>query len=200
MTTPQPSGRLVRHDDGVFVVLDRVFLASIDDVWGSLTRPYRLNAWIGHCAGHPQTGALRILPAGMPDTEWLNVAVLECDPPHRFRGEVGSAGDSRRVYLHLSHASSYTTVTLGQRVKSHADEAEVGVRAEYMLDRLVASRSKHPMPSWDDYYPALLPHYQHLLTEPAIVRTTSTRGAAAETGESTETSDTEDERADQLSR
>lgn len=180
MTTPQPSGRLVRHNDGVFVVLDRVFLAPIDDVWGSLTRPYRLNAWIGHCAGHPQTGAVRILPAGMPDAEWANVAVLECDPPHRFRGEVGVAGNSRRVYLHLSHASSYTSVTFGQRVKSTADEAEVGVRAEYMLDRLVASRGKHPMPSWDDYYPALLPHYQRLLTEPAIVRTTSAPNPVAD--------------------
>lgn len=202
MTTPQPSGRLVRHDEGVFVVLDRVFLAPIDDVWGSLTRPYRLNAWIGHCAGHPQTGALRILPAGMPDAEWANVAVLECDPPHRFRGEVGSAGDSRRVYLHLSRANSYTTVTFGQRVRSHVDEAEVGVRAEYMLDRLVASRGKHPMPSWDDYFPALLPHYQRLLTEPAIVRTTSTPhpGRARSDAASEADRDAEDERADQLSR
>jgi uncharacterized protein YndB with AHSA1/START domain len=191
---------LVRHNDGVFVVLDRVFLAPIDDVWGSLTRPYRLNAWIGHCAGHPQTGAVRILPAGMPDAEWVNVAVLECDPPHRFRGEVGVAGNSRRVYLHLSHASSYTSVTFGQRVKSTADEAEVGVRAEYMLDRLVASRGKHPMPSWDDYYPALLPHYQRLLTEPAIVRTTSVPSAATGLPGGASVSDEDAERADQLSR
>lgn len=198
MTTPQPSGRLVRHDDGVFVVLDRVFLAPIDDVWGSLTRPYRLNAWIGRCTGHPQTGAVRILPAGMPDADWVNVAVLECDPPHRFRGEVGVAGNSRRVYLHLSHASSYTSVTYGQRVKSTTDEAEVGVRAEYMMDRLVASRGKHPMPSWEDYYPALLPHYQRLLTEPAIMRTTSASRAAAEVA--SKLSDENEERADQLSR
>lgn len=200
-------------------MLDRVFLAPIHDVWGSLTRPYRLNAWLGHCTGHPQTGAVRILPAGMPDTEWLHVAVLECDPPYRFKGEVGAAGDSRRVYLHLSHASSYTTVTFGQRVRSHADEAEVGVRAEYMLDRLVASRGKHPMPAWGDYYPALLPHYQHLLTEPAIVRTTSARTVPTDpdvasdagipgapgvptdpSGVVSDVSDEDDERADQLRR
>jgi uncharacterized protein YndB with AHSA1/START domain len=191
MTTPQPSGRLVRHDDGVFIVLDRVFLAPIDDVWGSLTRPYRLNSWLGHCSGHAQTGAVRILPAGMPNAEWAHVAVLECDKPRRFRGEVGTVGgDSRRIYLHLSHASSYTTVTFGQRVKPHPDEAdaEVGVRAEYMLDRLVAARGKHAMPVWEDYYPALLPHYQHLMTEPAIVRTTSEPSTLSEPSTTSEPS------------
>jgi Activator of Hsp90 ATPase homolog 1-like protein. len=169
--TPQPTGRLIRHDDGLYVVLDRVFLAPIDDVWGSLTRPYRLNTWLGQCTGHPQTGAVRILKAGVPDAQWSDVAVLECDPPHRFRGEVGSPGDSRRVYFHLSHASSYTTLTFGQRVGSLADEANAGVTAEYLLDRLVAGRGKRAMPLWENYVPALLPHYENLLHEPAIDRT-----------------------------
>ncbi|MCX7522614.1 SRPBCC domain-containing protein [Microbacterium sp. STN6] len=165
--TPQPTGRLVRHSDGVYVVLDRVFLAPIDDVWGSLTRPYRLATWLGECTGHVSTGAVRIRKAGIPDMEWEHVAVLECEAPTRFRGEVGSNGDSRRVYWHLTHANSYTTVTLGQRRENGTLEPLMGVRTEYCLDRLVAARAKRPLPVWDDYYPALLPHYEKLVTEGA---------------------------------
>jgi uncharacterized protein YndB with AHSA1/START domain len=168
--TPQPTGRLVRHSDGVYIVLDRVFLSPIDDVWGSLTRPYRLHRWLGECTGEPRTGAVRIRKAGIPDAQWDDVAVLQCDSPHRFRGEIGPSGASRRVYFHLSHASSYTTVTFGERVKPLATEAGVGVLAEYVLDRLVAGRTKHAMPTWDAYTPALLPYYEKLLREPPIPR------------------------------
>lgn len=171
--TPQPTGRLIRHDDGVYVVLDRVFLAPIDDVWGSLTRPYRLHRWLGECTGEPRTGAVRIRKSGIPDAQWDDVAVLECEPPRRFRGEVGPRGASRRVYFHLSHANSYTTVTFGERVKPLADEASVGVLAEYVLDRLVAARARHAMPAWENYPPALLPYYEALMREPAIPRTST---------------------------
>lgn len=176
---PQPTGRLVRHDDGLYVVLDRVFLASIDDVWGSLTRPYRLNTWLGECTGHPQTGAVRILKAGIPNAKWYDVAVLECDPPHRFRGEIVSGDESRRVYFHLSHTNSYTSVTFGQRVNTLADEADAGVRAEYVLDRLVAGRGKRAMPVWEDYSPVLLPYYESLLKDRAAAPSATHRETPA---------------------
>jgi len=137
-------------------------------MWGWLTHPYRLNAWIGQCKGQPQAGAVRILAAGIPGAEWEHVAVLGCDPPHRFLAEVSGHGHFRHIELRLSYASPYTTVTFRLRVSPYLDESEVGVWAEYMLDRLVASHGKHPMPVWEDYQRVLLPYYRHLLTQPPI--------------------------------
>jgi len=40
---PQPTGRLVRKDDGVYLVLDRMFKAPIEEVWAYFSRSPRLN-------------------------------------------------------------------------------------------------------------------------------------------------------------
>jgi len=168
--TPQPTGRVVRHDDGAYVVLDRVFLAPIEDVWGSLTRAYRLATWMGECTGSPQTGAVRIRKE-IPGMGWEDVAILQCDAPNFFRGEISSEGDdgeSRRVYWRLSHRDSYTTLTLGQRQEGRILDPVTGVRTEFLLNRLVAARAKRPLPTWSDYYPVLLPHYERIISEGSV--------------------------------
>lgn len=163
--TPQPTGRVVRNADGAYVVLDRVFLAPIDDVWGMLTRSYRLAGWMGECRGAAATRAVRIRK-DIPGMDWEDVAILECDPPHYFRGEIGAeGGESRRVYWQLTHRDSYTTLTVGQRQEGRILDPITGVRTEYLLNRLVAARAKRPMPNWEDYHPALLSHYERIITE-----------------------------------
>ena len=54
---PQPTGRLVRKDDGVYVVLDRIFKAPIEDVWAYFSRSPRLAEWVGRVHGAPDRPA-----------------------------------------------------------------------------------------------------------------------------------------------
>ena len=163
---PQPTGRLVRKDDGVYVVLDRIFKAPIEDVWSYFSRSPRLAEWIGEYTGRPGTGAVRFrMNAEGDDADWENVSILECEAPHKFAADVGPAGDSWRVYWHLTESSGHTTVTFAQRLRSLTEEADVGVGWDYYLDRLIAARVGKPMPTWDDYYPAMLEHYENICRE-----------------------------------
>ncbi len=162
---PQPTGRLVRKDDGVYVVLDRIFKAPIEDVWSYFSRSPRLAEWVGEYTGLPSTGAVRFRMNAEDGADWTNVSILECEAPHRFAADVGPAGDSWRLFWHLKEASSHTTLTFGQRLRSLKDEASIGVGWDYYLDRLLAVRAGKPMPNWDDYYPDMLDHYQMLCRE-----------------------------------
>jgi hypothetical protein len=40
--------------------------------------------------------------------------------------------------------------------------AEIGPGWEYYLDMLVAARDGAPLPSFDDYYPAMKPYFDEL--------------------------------------
>lgn len=163
---PQPTGRLVRKDDGVYVVIDRIFRAPIEEVWSYFSRSPRLSQWIGEYTGTPSTGAVKFrMNQEGESAEWENVAVLECSAPHRLHVDVGKAPASLVMYVHLTEASGHTTVTFGQRLRSLTDEASMGVGWDYYLDRLMAAHDGKPMPKWDDYYPRMLDYYETLCRE-----------------------------------
>src|SRR3954463_8050441 len=99
---PQPTGRLVRKDDGVYVVLDRIFKAPIEDVWSYFSRSPRLSEWLGEFTGLPSTGAVRFRMNAEGDAaEWENVSILECSPPHRVSVDVGEGEKAWRMFAHL---------------------------------------------------------------------------------------------------
>lgn len=163
---PQPTGRLVRKDDGVYVVLDRIFWAPIEEVWAYFSRSPRLAEWIGEFTGTPSTGAVKFRMNQEGDAaEWENVAIMECSAPHRLHVDVGKAPASLVMYVHLTEASGHTAVTFGQRLRSLSEEASMGVGWDYYLDRLVAAHDSKPMPVWDDYFPAMMEHYETLCRE-----------------------------------
>jgi hypothetical protein len=117
------------------------------------------------------------------DADWQNVSILECQAPHRFAADIGPAGNSWRMYCHLTEASGHTTVTFAQRLRSLKDDASIGVGWDYYLDRLIAARSGKPMPDWNDYYPAMLEHYEHICREvAATLRAEQAAAHATRTG------------------
>lgn len=176
---PQPTGRLVRKDDGVYVVLDRIIRAPIEEVWAYFTRSSYLSQWIGETIGTGgSTHAVKFrMNAEGDDAEWQNVSILVCDAPRRLRADVGQGGQSRRMYVHLTEGSGHTTVTFGELLHNLVDEAEIGVGWDYYLDRLIAAHDGKPMPERGDYA-ALLDHYKTLCRE--LDRDLRTEHAAAQ--------------------
>ncbi|MFP3467371.1 SRPBCC domain-containing protein [Leifsonia sp. SIMBA_070] len=163
---PQPTGRLVRKDDGVYLVLDRMFRAPIEEVWTYFSRSPRLASWLGEYSGSGATGAVKLrMTADGDGSDWQDVAVLECTAPRRLHADIGAAGDSHRMFVHLTEASGRTAVTVGRRLRSVVDEADAGPRWDYYLDRLVAAHDHKPEPEWSSYGPVMTEHYRTLCRE-----------------------------------
>ena len=167
----KPTGRLSYREDGLYLMLDRLFTASKEDVWASLTRPGALQSWIGTYTGTPESGAVRF-KLDDPDAEWEYVTIIRCIPPKRFTVDIGEDDASRRVILHLVEGAGMTTLTFGQRLRSPAEAASAGPFWDYYFDRLVAARAGRPLPD-RAHYKAHVEYYSELIppkkaTEPTM--------------------------------
>ncbi|GAB3120214.1 SRPBCC domain-containing protein [Glaciibacter psychrotolerans] len=157
-----PTGRLSQRPDGLYLMVDRLFNAPIEDVWFTLTRPAELEKWIGTYTGSPSTGAVKFLMSAEEDAQWEYVSILECSAPHRFACDVGTGDDAWRLLVHLVEGDHMTTLTLGQRLRSKDEVATVGPGWDYYLDRMIAARAGQPLPEWQHYYPAHAQYYKEL--------------------------------------
>ncbi len=161
--SPKPTGRFAHRDDGLYLLLDRLFAAPIEDVWFSLTNPHEMQKWIGTYTGQPSTRGVKLRMTSEPEAEWEYVSILECHAPHRFLAESREGPDQMRVFCHLREAGGMTTLTLGQRLHQASDAATIGPGWDYYLDRLIAARADKPLPEWEHYYPAHAGYYQRLV-------------------------------------
>ncbi|WP_022886836.1 SRPBCC domain-containing protein [Glaciibacter superstes] len=159
----KPTGRLAHREDGLYLMVDRLFAAPIADVWASLTRPAELEKWVGTYTGSPSTGAVKFRMSAEEGADWEYVSILECRAPHRFAGDFGQGDDAWRVMFHLVEGDGMTTLTFGQRLRSAAEASTVGPGWDYYLDRLVAARARRPLPEWEHYYPAHAQFYRELM-------------------------------------
>lgn len=148
----KPTGRLAYREDGLYLMLDRLFTASKEDVWASVSRPAGLHGWVGTYTGAPETGAVRF-KFDDPDAEWEYVSIIKCIPPKRFTADIGEGDAARHVILHLVEGAGMTTLTFGQRLHSAAEAAVAGPFWDYYLDRLVAARAGAPLPDRAHYKP-----------------------------------------------
>ncbi|HYI33272.1 MAG TPA: SRPBCC domain-containing protein [Glaciibacter sp.] len=167
----RPTGRLSHRDDGLYVMMDRLFSAPVIEVWASMTRPAELSKWIGTYSGSPQTGAVKFLMNAEEGAEWEYVSILECRAPHRFKADFGTGEDTWRALFHLVQGEGMTTLTFGQRLRTPAEVATIGPGWDYYLDRLVAARAGKPMPVWEDYHPAFKQYYKNLVIPTRSERT-----------------------------
>ncbi|MEC5185556.1 uncharacterized protein YndB with AHSA1/START domain [Cryobacterium sp. MP_3.1] len=157
------TGRFAHREDGLYLLFDRIFPAAPESVWEAVTKPEGLHGWIGTYTGSPRTGAVRFRMESKNDSQWEYVSILECVEFKKLALDIGEGEDAWRVMAHLTGGSGKTVLTFGLRLHSPAEAATFGPVWDYYLDRLVASRTHHPLPSFSKYYPALQSHYQELL-------------------------------------
>ena len=161
--TSQPTGRLAQTANGSQLVVSRTFRAPIQDVWASVTEPDRTARWFGTWQGEAGPGRMIKVQMGFEESApWLDKRIEVCDPPRRLVLADESGG--MRIELRLSHADGLTELELVHHLDPADDISAYGPGWEYYLDMLVASRDDLPTPSVDDYYPAMTPHYEALLT------------------------------------
>lgn len=161
--TPQPTGRLVRTDDGRDLILTRTFRADIDDVWASITESERTARWFASWSGDGAVGATiryrLMFEEGTPEAE---MRIDACEPPHRLAVSTIDEHGSWRLEARLRQSGEITTLELVHHLDEDTDVGSTGLGWEYYLDLLMASRDGTPQPNFDDYYPTQQRYYQSL--------------------------------------
>lgn len=161
--TIQPSGHVRTTDAGRDLVLVRIFRASIDDVWASLTEPDRFARWYGTLEG--ETGVGRTVTVAMTAEEQVveePATILECDPPTRLVVELGGQQPPWHLTVDLAEADGVTTMTFTHALAADVDVTDIGPGWEFYADRFTAAlEGAEKMPDWeaDGYQAALAPHY-----------------------------------------
>lgn len=161
--TPQPTGRLVRTDDGRDLILTRTFRADIDDVWASITESERTARWFASWSGDGAVGATiryrLMFEEGTPEAD---MRIDACEPPHRLAVSTIDEHGSWRLEARLRQSGEITTLELVHHLDEDTDVGSTGPGWEYYLDLLIASRDGTPQPNFDDYYPTQQRYYQSL--------------------------------------
>ncbi|MGW5051321.1 SRPBCC family protein [Actinokineospora sp. NPDC004072] len=154
-----PTGRL----HGTDLLLTRSFRAPAEDVWASVTEPERTARWFGAWTGEARAGGTIEVQLGFEDgAPWCAARIEACEPPRRLALSMSDEAGDWRLEVLLAEAGGVTELTLVHHLEDVGSVGEVGPGWEYYLDLLVAARDGTPRPSFDDYYPALKPHFEAL--------------------------------------
>ena len=162
--SPHPTGELFRTGTGSDLVFTRTFRASVEDVWASVTEPDRTARWFGTWTGDAAPGRMIKVQMGFEDqAPWLDKRIDACDPPRRVA--LSNESGDMRIELLLSHSEGETELRLVHHLDPTDDIGSYGPGWEYYLDALVAARDDLPIPSFDEYYPAMKRYYEALPTQ-----------------------------------
>jgi uncharacterized protein YndB with AHSA1/START domain len=155
--TTSPTGRLVGTD----LVHRRTFRAPIEDVWASVTESERTARWFGAWEGDAAPGRTIKLQMAYEETApWFDARIDACEPPRRLALTTVDEAGTWRIELLLDSTGDETELRLVHHLDSTEAVGEYGPGWEYYLDMLVAAREDRPAPSFDDYYPAMKPHFE----------------------------------------
>ncbi|GAA3918532.1 SRPBCC family protein [Actinoplanes auranticolor] len=164
--TSSPIGRLFPTADGADLVVNRTFRAPIEDVWASVTESDRTARWFGAWQGDAAPGAtIKVQMAFEEQSPWFDFRIDACEPPRRLAVSMIDQSSNQRLELLLSHADGRTELRLVHHLDNPAEAGDMGPGWEYYLDMLVAARDGLPTPDFGDYYPAMKPYYEGLLTQ-----------------------------------
>lgn len=155
--SPTPTGRLVGDD----LVLTRTFHAPVADVWASLTASERTARWFGPWQGDGAPGgSIKVQMVHEEGGPWMDMTIDACEAPHRLALSAVNEHGDWYLDLVLAEDAGVTELRFTQRLTDPASVGEIGPGWEFYLDALVASRDDRPMPTFDDYYPAMKAHFE----------------------------------------
>jgi uncharacterized protein YndB with AHSA1/START domain len=168
---PAPTGRRVVRDGQEWLVHTRHVRAGSDSVWRALTRPERLDQWVG--SWRPRADGTVEFLLGFEGDDVLPIVyrVDAVAPGRSFSVSVPDPDgvDPSHVTVELTPAgvgaAAGTLVTLAHSVGDRALAPYLATGGEYYLDRLVGLleewRSPH-LADFDEYFVRQAAHYRRL--------------------------------------
>jgi uncharacterized protein YndB with AHSA1/START domain len=148
---------------GSVLVLRRTYPDPVDEVWAAITESDRLARWAGSYTGTGRVGGtVEVTWTGEVDAGGevappVTVTIHECRPPHRLVVELPQGDSSWVIAVTLApdpERPTATLLTFEQQLPPDLPAADVEAGWSWYLDRLGASLSGRPMPSWDAYAPS----------------------------------------------
>jgi uncharacterized protein YndB with AHSA1/START domain len=162
MPVPMNTGTVERDGESFAVCFTRAYDAPIADVWSAVTTRERAARWIGTLRGTLAVGEQVELVLGDSADEVAALEIAECREPHRIAVGWQFPG-APRTSLTVDLASlgpDRTSVTLRHTGWKRDEIAGYGCGWHHYVDALAAHLAGVPLPSFDDYYPALLPYWR----------------------------------------
>ena len=133
MLAIQATGRVVRDQRGLELIVTRLVPASLTDTWGWLTTPAKLKKWLGA------------------------VTITQSSELSRFTATVGGSAASFSVV----ETEGGTRIFVHERLAFARDAGATGPAWEYRLDRLLARISGATPPN-ESEYATQRPYYERL--------------------------------------
>jgi uncharacterized protein YndB with AHSA1/START domain len=158
---PEPTGRLIRTDEGRTLLMTRTFRAPIEDVWASLTESERTARWIGPWTGEGKVGGtVYVQMTEEEGSEPSSGVITACEPPRSLSLDLGSYGGGIwPVSVELTEQDGVTTLEFRHHLSDADDISSIGPGWEFYLDRLVAAHFEYEMPVWEAYWPGMREGY-----------------------------------------
>lgn len=178
MPPVQPTGRVVRDDAGLQLLLERRLPATAAEAWDWITSPARLRKWIGTYRGTPAVGdRVDFTMTAEKGASAEPALITRCDPGSRLALELGAGGETWVVAVSLAEIGDATVIYFSQRLDDWRQAGIVGPGWEYYLDRLLAAHGGRPMPDFDEYFTPQRPYYERLALdgEPLAAQTETGR-------------------------
>jgi uncharacterized protein YndB with AHSA1/START domain len=147
------------------LIYERHLPAPIEAVWAALTESERTARWFGSWSGAPGVGQKVLVTwtaeEGSPSEE---LTIVACEPPRLLTLSAGPDPEFPYVItVELWEEGDGTRLEFRQPMWGEANPAMLGTGWEFYLDRLTgALAGDETLPSWDERYFDMQPHYEEL--------------------------------------
>lgn len=154
----EATGRLVRTERGMDLVLARSLALPPDEAWAYLTESELTEQWFGPWDGDGRVGGSVRVRMRFEDHEpAIGIRIIACEAPDRIVLKAEEEVGGWHLELLVEEDGNDSLV----RLVHHLDDdgvdgvGEIGPGWEYYLDLLVAATEDTERPGFDQYYPAL---------------------------------------------
>ena len=159
----QASGRVVRDQRGLELIVERRVPLHAAETWEWLTAPAKLRKWAGSRRGKVAVGGTFDFTMTAEEGSPTTVVTLEaCEPGERYTIAFGEGTDVWRLTISLADLGTTTAVYLKQRLANARDAGSIGPGWEWYLDRMLAAIAGTGMPDFDEYLTVQRPYYERL--------------------------------------
>ncbi len=159
--SPEPTGTVVSTPDGRDLVLTRKFRIPPTEAWAWITESPKLEKWFGTWTGDTGPGGRIEVTMNAEEEESTSTGeITACEPGASYEIAVGTGMGEWYLGMAVEPLGEGSLVTFTQHLDEETPVGSIGAGWEWYLDRLVAAIENHEMPDFNDYWPAMGPHYE----------------------------------------
>lgn len=159
----EATGKLVRTERGIDLVLVRSLALPVDEAWAYLTESELTEQWFGPWEGDGRPGgAIRVRMRFEDHEPAIRIRIIACEALERLVLKAEDEVGGWHLELRVEEDGDDALVTLVHHLDDDGLDGvgEIGPGWEYYLDLLIAASEGTERPGFDQYYPSLREAYR----------------------------------------